>query len=98
VYHFTHSEQSGSDDAIIFYVNHTYEKFGGKPAASVTGHSVRELYPHIGEDWYNNVRRAALYGEAAEGIMNDPQSGKKYRYTARQIIYPGYCAVIYQEI
>lgn len=98
VYHVTHAEHSGLYDAVIFYVNHKYEEYGGIPAKNVLGHSVRELYPDIGEEWFQLVRRAALGGENVEADYLNPADGKRYRITARQIIYPGYCAITYQEL
>lgn len=97
VYHVTHAEHSGLNDAVIFYVNHKFEEYGGLPAQAVLGHSVRELYPFVDEAWFNNVKRAALDGETVEGDYTEPVSGKKFRFTARQIIYAGYCAVTYVE-
>lgn len=97
VYHVTYAEYSGQYDAVIFYVNHQYEKFGGRPAKEILGHSVRELYPFIEEAWFQNVKRAALDGEPVEGEFTDALSGKQFHFTARQIIYPGYCAITYAE-
>ncbi|MBQ3278901.1 MAG: hypothetical protein IJG94_07030 [Clostridia bacterium] len=71
------------------------EEFGGVPAAKILGHSVRELYPHIGEEWFREIKRAALDGETVEGEMTNALDGERYHYTVRQIIYPGYCAVTY---
>lgn len=97
VYHVTYAEHSGLYDAVIFYVNHQFEKFGGRPAKGILGHSVRELYPFIEEAWFQNVKRAALDGEPVEGEFTDALSGKRFHFTARQIIYPGYCAITYAE-
>jgi len=97
VYHVTHAEHSGQYDAVIFYVNRKYEEYGGHAAKEVLGHSVRELYPFIGEEWFDNVRRAAMDGEAVEGELVNTPDGKCFQFTARQIIYPGYCAVTYLE-
>ncbi len=98
VYHVTYAEHSGQYDAVIFYANRKYEEYGGLPAKAVLGHSVRELYPFIGEAWFENVRRAALDGESVQGEITDAPSGRRFSFTARQIIYPGYCAVTYQEL
>ncbi len=98
VYHVTYAEYRAQYDAVIFYVNRKYEEYGTLPAKSVIGHSVRELYPFIGEEWFENVRRAAMDGETVEGEVVNPADGKRFRFTARQIIYPGYCAITYQEI
>ena len=98
VYHVTYAEHSGQYDAVIFYVNRMYEQFGGLPAKAVLGHSVRELYPFIGEEWFRDIKRAAMDGESVEGELVNGSDGKRFRYTARQIIYPGYCAITYQEL
>lgn len=98
VYHVRYLEHSKCYDAVIFYVNHKYEEFGGRPAKEVLGHSVRELYPHIGEEWFNNVKRAALDNEIVEESYVDESTGKVFRFSARQIIYPGYCAVTYIDV
>jgi diguanylate cyclase (GGDEF)-like protein len=95
VYHVTYAEHSGLYDAVIFYVNHKFEELGGHTAKEVLGHSVREIYPHIGETWIDNVKRAAIYGETVECDYDDPHTGRRFKFSAQQIIYPGYCAVTY---
>ena len=98
VYHMTRAEHSGQDDAVIFYVNHKYEEFGGRPAREILGHSVRELYPYMEEAWFENLKHAALEGQTVEGDHTDLAGGKQYRFTMKQILYPGYCGVSYVEI
>lgn len=98
VYHVTYAEHSEQYDAVIFYVNHRYEQFGGLPAKAVLGHSVRELYPYIGEEWFQSIKRAAMDGETVEGELINAPDGKRFHFIARQIIYPGYCAITYQEL
>ena len=71
---------------------------GGLPAKAVLGHSVRELFPQIGEEWFDSIKRAALDGETVESEYVDPIHGKRFHFAARQIIYAGYCAVTYVEI
>lgn len=97
VYHVTRAEHSGRHDAVIFYVNHKYEEFAGLSAGSVLGRGVRELFPHLGEEWFGVVTRAAMDGEKAEGEVTDVTGERRFGFTARQIIYPGYCAVTYVE-
>jgi PAS domain-containing protein len=97
VYHVTHAEHSRLYDAQIVYVNHKYEELGGLPAEAVLGHRVRELYPHIGENWYMNVKSAACDGTPVEYDYVDELSGKRYRVSARQIFRADYCAVTYVE-
>ncbi|MBR2547888.1 MAG: EAL domain-containing protein [Eubacterium sp.] len=98
VYRVTRAEHSGRIDAVIFYVNKKYAEYGGKTADEVIGHSVRELYPSIEEDWFDKVSRAAFDGEPVDGDFMYAVGGKRFKFTARQILYPGYCAVTYLEI
>lgn len=98
VFHVTYAEHSGRYDAVFFYVNRKYEEYARLPAKAMLGHTVRELFPYLGEDWYQNAKSAALDGAAVEDEFDDPSSGKRFRFTARQIIYPGYCAVACVEI
>ena len=97
VYHVSRTGTDEADDAIICYVNHKFEEVGGASSGEVFGGSVRDLYPYVGEEWFANVKRAAWNDEKAEGILTGAPDGKRYRYTARQIICPGYVAVTYQE-
>ena len=53
---------------------------------------------YIGEEWFESVKRAAMDGETVEGELVNTTDGKRFRFTARQIIYPGYCAITYQEL
>lgn len=98
VYHVTHAEHSGQYDAVFFYVNHKYEEFAELPAKSLLGHTVRELFPFLGNEWYQDIKLAALDGKIVEGEFDNPLNGKHYHFTARQIIYPGYCAVTCVEM
>ncbi len=93
VYHVTHSENTGRYDAVYFYVNRKYEEFADLPAKAMLGHTVREVFPFLEDDWYQDVKSAALDGKVIEGEFEVPQRKKKYHFTARQIIYPGYCAI-----
>ena len=97
VYHVTYAEHSGQYDAVIFYVNHKFEELTGRPAKEILGHSVRELFPFADETWFQTAKRAALDGETVESDFSEAQSGKQFHCTARQIIYPGYCAITYVE-
>ncbi len=93
VFHVTYSKETGQYDVVFFYVNSKYEEFAELPAKAMLGHTVRELFPYLGDDWYYDVKSAALDGKLVEGEFDSPLSGKHYRFTARQIIYPGYCAI-----
>lgn len=98
VFHVTYAERSAHYDAVFFYVNHKYEEFTQLPAKSMLGHTVRELFPYLGDDWYQDVKSAALDGNVVDGEFDNPLSGRHFRFTARQIIYPGYCAITCMEI
>lgn len=98
VFHVTYAENSGLYDAVFFYVNHKYEEFAGSDSRAMLGHTVRELFPFLDDDWYSDVRRAALGGEFVEGEFDNPINGKHFRFSLRQIIYPGYCAVTCVEM
>ena len=98
VFHVTHAKHSGRDDAVFFYVNHKYEEFFGYPAKALLGRTVREVFPFLGDEWYRDVRSAALDRKIVEGEFDNPQNGKHFRFTARQIIYPGYCAITSVEM
>lgn len=98
VFHVTYAEHSGLYDAVFFYVNHKYEDFAHLPAKAMLGHTVREVFPFLGDDWYLDVKSAALEGEIVEGEFDNPLNGTHYRFTARQIIYPGYCAITSVEM
>ena len=93
VYHVTYSEHSGHYDAVFFYVNHKYEEFASLPAQAMLGNTVRDVFPFLGDDWYQDVKSAALDGNVVEGEFEIPVLGKKYQFTARQILYPGYCSI-----
>ena len=98
VFHVTRGKHSGLHDAVFFYVNHKYEEFADQPARALLGHTVREVFPFLADDWYRDVCRAALDGEVVEGEFDVAQIRKHYRFTARQIIHPGYCAVTSVEM
>ena len=98
VYHVTHAEHSGQYDAEFFYVNHKYEETAQLPAKSMLGHTVREVFPFLDDSFYRDVKRAAMDGEVVEGEFDNPLSGKHFRFTVRQIIYPGYCAITSVEV
>ena len=95
VYHVTHAEHSELYDAHIIYVNHRFEEYGGLPASAVIGHTVREMFPHITEEWFQDAGRAALSGENVERDLVDTLSGRTFHCTVRQLVCPGYCAITY---
>ena len=98
VYHVTQSGESGTCNVVFYYVNSKYEEMVGMPAKAVLGRSIREIWPGVGGEFFDVMRRAALDGEIMEGTFTGAPDGKDYRYTAQQVIFPGYCAVTYQEV
>ncbi len=97
VYHVIHVEHSELYDAQIVYANHAFERLGGLSVEAVVGRYVRDLYPYIGEEWFQHARRAACDGQTVEFDYVDPLGGRTYRFMAKQVICPDYCAVTYQE-
>lgn len=97
VYHVTRNEERGTADAVLFYVNHAYERATGEKAKDILGHGVRELYAFIDENWYGKMIEAALDGKSAEDDFVFEPTGQKYRFKADPVIYKGYCAVTYLE-
>ena len=98
VYYVTHPKDGGADNAVFYYVNRKFEEECGIPAKAILGRSVREVYPNVGEEWIRDIKRAALNDENIEGTVKNSSNGKRYHYTASQIIYSGYCAVTFQEV
>ena len=96
VYHVTHAEHSHVYDAQILYANKRFAETGGLQDEELEGHFVRELFPYIEDSWYEDAKRAALDGEDIDSDYTDPLSGRRFHFTARQIVCPGYCAVTYQ--
>ena len=97
VYHVTHAEHSELYDAEIVYANQKFLQLGGLSSEETIGHHVRELFPYIGEEWFEDARRAAFEGETVEYDYTDQLSGNKFRFSARQVMSPGYCAITYME-
>ena len=95
VYRVKYSETAGRYEAVIFYANRKYEELSGRSAKEVLWQGVRNLCPSIGAEWFEGIKRAALDGETAEGFFDF--EGKRLRFTATQVICPGYCAVTYME-
>ena len=89
----TYAKKSGRYNAVFFYVNHKSEEFFGHTAKALLGRTVREVFPYLEDDWYHDVKSAALDGIIVEGEFDNPQNGKHFHFTACQIIYPGYCAI-----
>lgn len=98
VYHVTRNEESGTTDAVLFYVNHAYEKAVNQKSKDILGRGVRELYTFIDENWHSKMVKAALDGEVTTGLFTFDPTGVHYKFQANPIIYSGYCAVTYIEI
>ena len=47
--------------------------FDELPARAMIGHTVREIFPSLGEDWYMDVKSAALDGKIVEGEFYHPK-------------------------
>ena len=97
VYHVTAGENGEKDDAMLFYINHAYEKYAGEDADRLMTRKISELYPALHKEWYENMKRAAFDNETTRGYIDPRGDGEIYEYIARQIIYPGYCAAFYQK-
>lgn len=97
VYHTETDEETGRKDAVIFYINHKYEEYAGDEAETLLGGKVRELYPALQDRWYENLAHAAMSSDTTHGYIDPKGDGEIFKYIAQQIIYPGYCAVVYQR-
>ena len=85
-------------DSVLFYVNHKFEERSGKKAVELLGRTTRELFPTLGEDWYEKAERAAEKGETViDGMYFEPTK-KRYYMTVSPVIRTGYCCFTYQEI
>ena len=98
VYKVTLGDDGQVDDATMFYVNHAFEKRGNLTASEILGKSTRELFPTMGPDWYDIVRRAAFEGEIITDKLYYEPTGHTYFMTASPVIHSGYCCFTYQEL
>ena len=85
-------------DAVLFYANRRFEQEFDFRASARIGRSVHEFYDCVTEDWLRSLQKAAWENTCEEGFIQPKEDGKKYHFLASQIIYPGYCAVIYREL
>ena len=97
VYHVMREEHNKLCDAKIIYANRMFFELGEYEDDVVTGHHVRELFPYIEEEWFQDASRAAFDGEKVERIYNDPLIGKRFRVSMQQVMCPGYCAITYLD-
>jgi hypothetical protein len=97
VYKVLTDRQQNVRDAELFYANHLFEERAGRPLQEMLGHSVRDVFPNLDENWFEIAGRAALYGETIVDYFYYDQNRMKYYFTANQIIRPGFCSFTYQE-
>ena len=98
VYRVETDEEGRAKDAILFYVNHMFEKRAGKEARELLGRRTRELFPELDKGWYDKATRAALLGETIVENFYFPPTNRNYLTTASQVIRTGYCCFTYQEL
>ena len=96
VYHVT-QDSDKTPDAVLYYVNRLCGAEFDFRDASRIGRSVHDFYASVSQDWLRSLQKAAWHNTHEEGIIQTKKNGKKYFFAASQIIYPGYCAVIYRE-
>ena len=96
VYHVPPKGTGKKEDAIVFYMNQCYQKEVGMSAEKVLGHSICRLWPDLPDEWYQKVQHTAWEKDPEEGILC--YGSRRYHYTVSQVIYPGYCAVIYRKL
>ena len=82
-------------DAVLFYVNRSFEANSGLTQPELLGHSTRELFPDMDEHWYQTATRAALGGESVTDRFFFPPTDSYYYITASQVIHSGYCCFTY---
>ena len=82
-------------DATILYANRKWLDRSFKRFDEVVGHTVRELFPSLGEKWYNLAHRAALLGEEVTENIFVPSMDMHFYVTVNQVVRPGYCAFTY---
>ena len=98
VYKVLTDENDSVYDAHLFYVNHTFEQRAGMQSADLLGRSTRELFPAIGERWYEMLSQAALDGETFVDKLYYSPTDRWYIMTMSQVIHAGYCCITYQEM
>jgi PAS domain-containing protein len=82
-------------DAVLFYVNRSFEANSGLTQPELLGHSTRDLFPDMDEHWYQTATRAALGGESVTDRFFFPPTDSYYYITASQVIHSGYCCFTY---
>ncbi len=85
-------------DAVLFYVNHSFEQRMGAKAVDILGKGTRELFESLPDDWYDKAYRAAYQGEIITDRFYFGPTDKTYFMTASPVIHSGYCCFTYQEI
>ena len=74
-----------------------FEQRAGRTARELLGRRIWELFPKLGEDWYEKAGRAALLGEIVIDSIYFAPNDTRYYITASQVIRPGFCSFTYQE-
>lgn len=98
VYRVVPSEDGVVRDAIITYVNHSFEENSGRTQPELLGHSTQQLFSELDEHWYELAARAALGGESVTDRFYFPPTHSYYYLTASQVIHPGYCCFTYLKL
>ena len=95
VYRAVTDADGGVTDAIISYVNRSFEESSGMTQPELLGKCTRTLLPGLDERWYDMVARSALKGESVTGQLPLPPANRFFFLTASQVIHPGYCCFTY---
>ncbi len=98
VYHVELDETGAVREAVLFYINHAFERGLGMDSSQVLGMGARELFPKLDERWFDMARRAAYEGEIISDRFYFEPNGVTYIMTVSQVIHSGYCCFTYQEL
>lgn len=98
VYRVIAAPDGAVEDAIITYVNHSFEENSGLTQQELLGHSTQQLFPDLEEHWYELAARAALKGESITDRFCFGQDKACYHVTASQVIHPGYCCFTFLKL
>ena len=83
-------------DATLLYVNHAFCRMTGRERQELAGRKVRELFPMMGERWFQLAGRAAVLGEVVQDQLYYRLMDVRFEVTVNQVIGSGYCAFSYQ--
>ncbi|MCR5096551.1 MAG: EAL domain-containing protein [Erysipelotrichaceae bacterium] len=96
VYHVPLDEKRKTGDPTIFYVNHAFEKIDGRNLKTLFGKHIKDIYPFVKDDWYENIIKAAYSEGEINGVIHFDPTGRDYTYTMSQVITRGFCAIAYR--